>query len=167
MNHLQTLLTIIATASAAGFFIWKIFAGWLVVNLEISIETERQTQSDTEDLLGFKIQLKKGSTDTLKIKDIRARVCEQIDGDALHELTFPEIEKLNTNEMHIISWKKPFAGRKITLSPGESFHLGRFVRIPVGIPVIIEAAVHGTRTAWGFGFQWRASIASLPVKRSI
>lgn len=53
---------------------------------------------------------------------------------------------------------------RISLSPGESFHFGRYVRVSKGTPVIIEVVMHGTRTMWGRGFQWKASIASLPVK---
>lgn len=165
ITDITTILTIIASVSAAVFFIWKIIAGWLVVNVEISIEIDRQAQTEKEDLLAFKIIFKKGNTDTLQIKDIQARVSYQQNGEQKQQVEmFPEINKLSINDKKIMNWKTLDAkGRKISLSPGESFHVGRFVWIPTATPVIVEAILHGTRKFWKRGFQWHASIASLPV----
>jgi len=167
MGELKDILTIIAAFSASVFFIWQIVAGWLVVNVEISILTERQTINDTEDWLAFKLILKKGKTDTLQIKDIKARVTKK-DGEIIQGglFTFDEIHKLSAVD-NKINWDKLNEdGRNISLSPDESFHLGRFLKVPVGEPLIVEMALHGTRTMWGRGFQWRASVVSLPVKKS-
>jgi len=120
-----------------------------------------------EDFLSIKLLFKKGNTDTLQIKDIRARVFNT-DGEKefVIPFEFPEINKLRTNDKNIMDWSRHDSnGRKISLAPGESFHLGRYIEIPAGTPVIVEAALHGTRTIWGRGFQWRASVASLPVKK--
>lgn len=167
MEEVKNVLTIIAAFSASVFFIWQIVAGWLVVNVEISILTERQTKSEAEDWLAFKLVFKKGKTDTLQIKDIKARVITQ-DGSIVSGglFSFDEIHKLSvTNNM--VDWSKLNEdARNISLSPEESFHLGRFVSVPVGEPLIVEMVLHGTRTMWGRGFQWRTSVASLPIKLS-
>ncbi|MEO6734428.1 MAG: hypothetical protein ABIN01_24620 [Ferruginibacter sp.] len=161
----KTLFTIIASASAALFFIWKIVAGWLVVNVQISIEVERQSDTKENDLLSFKLIFIKGNTDTLQIKDVKARVRKENESDIIKGFIFPEIHKLSFDGI-LINFDSPNAdGKNISLSPGESFHVGRFVTIPAGECVIVEAALHGSRTMWGKGFQWRASIASLPVTK--
>jgi hypothetical protein len=62
---------------------------------------------------------------------------------------------------------KKIASYGSSLSPGESFHPGRFLQVPAGLPLIVEMTMHGKRTMWGKGFQWRASVASLPVSKKI
>ena len=166
MTELKDILTIVAAVSASVFFIWQIVAGWLVVNVEVSIITERQASSDKEDWLAFKIIFKKGKTDTLQIKDIKARVRTQ-DGTIVPDgiFTFDEIHKLDAPG-NVIDWDEfNVDGRTISLAPEESFHVGRFVKVTADVPLIVEMALHGTRTMWGRGFQWRASVVSLPVKR--
>jgi len=168
MEEVKNVLTIIAAFSAAVFFIWQIVAGWLVVNVEVSIVTERQTKSNEEDWLAFKLVFKKGKTDTLQIKDIKARVITQ-DGSVVPGglFSFDEIHKLSATN-NIVDWSKLNEdARNISLSPEESFHLGRFLKVPVDEPLIIEMVLHGTRTMWGRGFQWRASAVSLPVKKEL
>ena len=167
MTDLELILTKAAVIAGAGFFLWKVAAGWLVVNVEISIETDRQSETDDKDLLAFKINLKKGNTDTLQIKDIQARVRTEDESlPAIEIFSFAEIHKLNAKNV-IVDWNSPHKKdeRNISLSPTESFHLGRFVRVPKDVPVIVEAVLHGTRTLWWKGFQWRTSVASLPVKK--
>ena len=166
MIEVKDILTIIAAVSASIFFIWQIVAGWLVVNVEVSIVTERQAINDREDWLAFKVIFKKGRTDTLQIKDIKARIKTE-DGATIKGglFLFDEIHKLNAPN-NIIDWAKfNEDGKNISLSPEESFHIGRFAKVPSGIPLIVEMALHGTRTMWGRGFQWRASVACLPVNK--
>lgn len=162
---IKDTLTAVAAFSASVFFIWQIVAGWLVVNVEVSIITERQAIDDSKDWLAFKIVFRKGKTDTLQIKDIKARVRTQ-DGAIVQggEFSFDEIHKLNAPD-NIVDWNKFNTDKKnISLSPEESFHVGRYTQVPSGVPLIVEMVLHGTRTFWGRGFQWRASVVSLPTK---
>ena len=107
----KTLFTIIASASAAFFFIWKILAGWLVVNVQISIETNRQRSTEVEDLLAIKIVLIKGNTDTLQIKDIKAIVRTENEKNILKEFSFPEIHKLFIKN-DLLQWGKLNSDRR-------------------------------------------------------
>ncbi|MFN3849402.1 MAG: hypothetical protein ACK4NY_08245 [Spirosomataceae bacterium] len=157
------ILKTIGLVAAGCYFLWKVIAGWLVINLEIAIETERQEETPELDLLAFKILFKKGNTDTLNIKDIQARVYgEGVEKPEVFE--FSEITKLALSN-HKITWSDNPKGTKISLSPSESLHLGRFTRVLAKKPVIVEAVIHGTRRFWGIGFQWRASVVSLPPKK--
>lgn len=60
MEITENDLKIIGLVAAGCYFMWKVIAGWLVVNLEIAIETERQEETEEFDLLAFKILFKKG-----------------------------------------------------------------------------------------------------------
>lgn len=164
----KNVIEALAVIAAGGFFLWKANAGWLVVNLEIFIETERQFLNN-EDILAFKIILKKGSTDTLKIKDVKARVymLEEDKEIEVQPFSFPEITKLKVENYENIVWEKNQDNEKISLSPGESFHLGRHCKVPNNKPVIVEATLFGNRIFWKKGFQWRASVVSLPPKKEV
>ncbi|MCW3089976.1 MAG: hypothetical protein JWP81_1045 [Ferruginibacter sp.] len=111
---------------------------------------ERQTKNAAEDWLVFKLVFKKGKTDTLQIKDIKARVRTK-DGSIVPGglFSFEEIHKLSATDNNIDWSTFNEDGRNISLSPEESFHLGRFVCVPAGEPLIVEMALHGTRTMWG------------------
>lgn len=170
-GDIKDIAETIAIFAAAGFFLWKAIVGWLVINLQISIDTERQSFDDKDDLLGFKINFTKGNIDTLQIMDIKARMYI-IDDETqeikkiVKEFSFSEIQYLKRNSDKEILWEVEKIKRKnIGLSPEESFHLGRYHKVPKGQPIIIEAALFGIRLFWIKGFQWRASVVSLPPKK--
>ncbi|HTE26966.1 hypothetical protein [Flavitalea sp.] len=169
LDYLETALKIVALVSAAGFFGWKIIAGWLIVNLEISIETTRQAIDDTNDLLAIKLLLKKGNTDALWLKDIAIKV-QDTEGnmEVKHIIRFDEYKSLSINKASQIVWGSNIKSRKFTIAPGEVFHFAKIEKVSFDKPLIIEAAVFGKRAFWWKGFQWRASVASLLIeKRSV
>lgn len=61
---------------AACFFIYKLFTGWLIINLEVGIEAERIKYNDISDHLAIHIKLSKGSTDSVWLKDIEVKVLQ-------------------------------------------------------------------------------------------
>ena len=74
--QLESILKIIALVGAALFFLWKAFTGWLIVNLEITIDIIRQTKvyEPGMDFLNITLNLQKGSTDALWLKNIAVRL---------------------------------------------------------------------------------------------
>lgn len=159
---LFTTLGIIATA---GFFGWKIFAGWLIINLEIDIECQRQTKNEIEgkDWLSILLVLKKGATDGLWLKDIAVRMYDS-NKQLIEEIK--DIQEYNDIAINHdkLDWNNPpKKKRKYTIAPNEVFRYGIIREVEAGSPVIIEAAVYGKRPFWRKGFQWRASVISLPV----
>lgn len=167
-ENIKNIAETIAIFAAAGYFLYKALTGWLVANLEISIETDRHS-TDKKDLLAFKINLKKGSIDTLQIKDIKARiytinmVTQQIE-EIIQEFDFSEIERLKVDNKGKILWGSTIK-KNVSLSPNESFHLGRYCEVTKGQPVIVEAVLFGDRTFWKKGFQWKATVVSMPPKK--
>jgi hypothetical protein len=167
MKLVQEYLTIIAALSASVFFIWQIIAGWLIINLEVSILAERQTKSSNEDWLAFKLVFKKGRTDTLQIKHVEARIRTE-DGIVVPKglFVFNEIYRFEAGDKNIQWDTLDNEGKNISLSPDESFHLGRYAIVESGQAYIVEMVLHGTRRFWRRGFQWRSSVACLPVDKS-
>ncbi|MBL7763895.1 MAG: hypothetical protein JNL23_10760 [Chitinophagaceae bacterium] len=159
------LFTTLAIIAAAGFFGWKIFAGWLIINLELDIQPVRQTKNETEDWLSILLILKKGPTDGLWLKDVVVRIYDS------NKQLLEEIKDIQeyynvaiTNNK--LDWsKQPKNKRKYTIAPNEIFRYGIVREIKAGSPVIIEGAVYGKRPFWQKGFQWRASVISLPVSK--
>lgn len=165
LKDFQALFTGLAIIATAGFFGWKIIAGWLIVNLEIAIETSRQFKDETNDWLGINLLLKKGNTDALWLKDIAVKIYAY-DGKPVNQIIrFEEFHSLTISDKKI-DWDTPSKDkRNYTIAPGEIFRFGKIEAVPSGIPLIIEAAVFGKRAFWPKGFQWRASCTSLPVKK--
>lgn len=157
--------TILAIIAAAGFFGWKIFAGWLIINLEIDIQLERQPKDSTEDWLSILLLLKKGPTDGLWLKDIVVRIYDN-KKHLLQEIK--DIQEYNSVAItkNKLDWNKaPKNKTKYTIAPNEVFRFGIIREIKADSPIIVEGAVYGKRPFWRKGFQWRASVASLPVNK--
>lgn len=163
----ESVLTISAIVSAAGFFGWKIIAGWLIVNLEVAIETTRQSIDKDNDWLAITLLLKKGNTDALWLKDIVVRIYDNKGEQWEDDIRFHEYNSLPVVNGKITRSKKNQSPRKYTIAPEEIFRYARVVKVPGGNePLTIEAAVFGKRAFWPKGFQWRSSAVSLPVKNN-
>ena len=166
INYLETIFKISAIIAAAGFFGWKIIAGWLIINLEISIETTRQSKDEVHDWLAIDLLLKKGNTDGLWLKDVVVRIYNKGGKPVNQVIRIEDFMSVAVKHKQIDWDAKNKDIRKYTLAPGEVFQYGRVVEVPTNTPLIIEAAVLGRRTLWYKDFQWRATAASLPIKKN-
>ena len=156
-------VTVGGALTAAVFFLWKLFTGWLIINLQVSIDLKRQSYDGENDILAVQINLKKGSTDTLWIRDISLRVTPQWPADKPTVITFAELTQLAIVNKKL-DWEAACPEAKnITLSPDESVQFARAILVPRNRPALVEAAVFGDRTFWSKGFQWRASAVALPI----
>ena len=179
IEKIKNWLESMALLAAAVFFAWKLFTGWLIVNLGVQISTKRETLDNARDYLAVTVQLKKGSIDTLWLKDISIRVAAQsLDGSGPQQAAAPEasaqevgqivhfaeLQQLAVDDNGKIDWSRVDpTGHRLTLSPDESFQLARAFSVPSRVPILVEAAIYGNRTFWLRGFEWRASAIVLPV----
>jgi hypothetical protein len=164
LTIIESVLKIIALCGAAAFFFWKLFAGWLIINLKLMVTLNRARKDADTDYLAICLTLDKGATDTVWLKDIVGRVR---DGDKILKLE-PALELSSelswwTIDDHHIRWSTSPTARKSALSPGEALQIARIVEIPAGRPVTVEVAAFGLRPFWPRGFHWRASAVSLPL----
>jgi hypothetical protein len=164
ISNWESAATIAAIVSTAGFFAWKVIAGWLIINLEIDLLIKRQLKPNGKDWLSIDLVLRKGATDGLWLKDIVVRIYDDKKG-LINELKdIQEYKNLAVVE-NKLNWNiPPSKKRKYTIAPGEVFRYGAIEEVDADKPLIIEGAVYGKRPFWRKGFQWRASVTSLPSK---
>lgn len=166
-SQVQMWLAIAGFAAAGSFFVWKLFTGWLFINLKVAIKLDRVRKDDANDHLGITLSLDKGSIDSVWLKHVSARVTwdgnrepEPIDMSA-------ETQRLHVHAKKAVWDQLELAGRSIALSPGEATTIARYAEVPAAKPVKVEVLIFGDRTFWRErGFQWRASAVSLPLPDS-
>lgn len=162
MEEWATTIGIIATGL---FFGWRLIAGWLIANLEVSVEASRQAKNSTIDWLVVKLILKKGNIDSIWLKDISVKIYGAEDKQLLEIINLDEFYRLTITNGSI-DWKtKNPKITKFAIAPDETFHFSRIITVPFDRPIILEAGVFGTRIWWRGGAQWRASVASLPIEK--
>ncbi len=171
MEWVKDLFQVVALMAAAGFFLYKVIAGHLFPNLEVSLDCSRQPNSHSgKDFLKITVTLTKGEYGTLRIHDVQARITSE--NSAARFVSFIGVdrrsflcERFNGQERKIIDWvnrskQNPF----LQISPKEKTQFSAYTEIPQEVPCAIDVAILGKILAsWKFG-QWRASCISLPLK---
>lgn len=171
---LESFFKVVAFGGATCFFLYKLMAGWFIINMIMGIRTERTLAEGTaSDHLALTVTLDKGSTDSLHIQDMKVRIAE-LDKDAaapvFRDVPISGFKRLaESGEGGTILWsdaKK--APTTIAISPGEKAEFATYIQVPHGKAVLVEAVVLGDRFLsrdWnGYCNQWRASAVSLPAK---
>lgn len=159
-EKVETWLKILALILAAVFFAWKICVGWFAANLDLSISSERVARDEENDFLAITVTLDKGTTDSVKLKDVSLRLTVEGKNEHIERIGF---ERLPT-EGDRLRW--PTDGTSPTdplylLAQGESLQLAKAYEVPSQIPATVEVAVLAKR-AFYKSFQWRAFHISLP-----
>ncbi len=170
LENIKEVAEVFAYAGAAGFFWWKVTAGYLVVNLGVYIKAERAPASQDRDYLAVALTVKKGAIGSLQLHDMRVRVtC----GEEVSDLELIGFERLSFDKVHDprdrrrvnfnrFSREKPF----LFLTTDEEATFSAVTQVPHSMPCTIEAAVLGVRTSGRRVGQWRTSIVSLPHEHS-
>lgn len=161
LDKVETALKIVALVAAAAFFLWKLFTGWLIVNLALQVTEIRQVKNERVDFLAISILLDKGTTDSVWLKHVSVRVTPE-GQSPLPPISLTGYRRLNTVGDKLDWSAEDTTQDKWAVSPGEKLQLGAWCEVPTGIPARIEVAVLGTRPFWTPGFQWRATTVSLP-----
>ncbi|MCX2454351.1 hypothetical protein OQX61_23980 [Pedobacter sp. PLR] len=176
LETLKTIFTIIGFLVASCFFIYKILTGWLIINLNINIDAERNHIDKDNDHLVIHILLTKGQTDSLWLKNIAIKVIE-LDGPVKEEDLHQDSGKpkiIRPVGMERISsekdWQPEGKGRLLTISPSEEARFSAYIQVNSLSVVVLEVVVLGTRPFYGIEnknidfIQWKASKIVLPVR---
>jgi len=62
LDSLEQCLKVIALLGDGGFFAWKLYTGWLIINLKLSLRLDRASKTSDTDYLGITVMLKQGNT---------------------------------------------------------------------------------------------------------
>ncbi len=170
-TSLESFFKVVALGGAACFFLYKLMAGWFIINMVMGIRTERAPVENTaSDHLAVTVTLDKGSTDSLHIQDIKVRIAE-LGKDAaspqFREVPISGFKRLaESSDGGAALWADSGSPATIAISPGEKAEFATYAQVPHDKAVLVEVVVLGDRflsRAWnGFSNQWRASAVSLP-----
>ena len=158
----------IALVSAAAFFIYKVVAGYLYVELSLAVSTTR-THLDSEiDLLVISAKLKKGSRGSVRLHDAQAKITydkmvKYIPFLGIHRLSYVS-GLLSSTDRKTINWDKSSKSSPLLrLPPNEETEFSCHIQVPRTAVCDIEIAILGQVRSWfGIG-QWKASHVSAPM----
>jgi hypothetical protein len=167
LDLVEQWLKITALAGGGLFFAWKLFTGWLIINLKLSIKLDRASKTSDVDHLAISVVFEKGTTDSIWLKDITARATWAGNVDPQPIDMSEELRWLRVHQNKVAWGQYAPAHGSIALSPGESTTVARATEVPASAPVTVEVAAYGRRNFWPRGFQWRASAVSLPTSKQV
>ena len=166
LADLKTIAEIAAYVSAAGFFVWKLRSGYLIVNAAISLKVDRAHRDATTDHLAISATLTKRGIGSLVLHDAQARVTHAQDTLYVELVGYDRLSWRTDRSNHgrsILrfdekSSSKPF----LFLTPDEEATFSVYTQVPRFEPCVIEVAVSGKRVGRKQIGQWRSSVVSLP-----
>ena len=155
---------VIALILVAAFFMYKMFDGWLVVNMEVIPSLDRVT-GVSKDYLSVNVILKKKDRAAIKINHIKMIVVDFNSGQRIGGVhLFDGVNKLIKKASGHI-WEEDKAAM-IRMAPNSQMEFSKYISIPKDIPVKVDISVMATRNFWFRMGQWRVSKISLPLKES-
>lgn len=163
LPRVEMVLRILALIGAGLFFLWRLFTGWLIANVSLSVAGTREAADNRSDFLAVAVAIEKGSTDAIWLQHASVRV--RVGGQVVATLPLEGFQHLSESGGQL-DWRTPRPRPKgWAISPGETLWLATHLCVPADRPAVIEAAIFGRRTFWPRGFQWRATSVSLPIGR--
>ena len=178
-NKPEDVIKILTFAAALIFFAYKLFVGWLFINLNVKIEPERMSMDANMDHLSLKLTLEKGSIDSLWLEDVQFRYSEMMETDkgfmpvplgkikpiGMHKTSYPLAGKIDISTL----WEGEKSNYYV-LSPKEEATFSTYTTVEKGKIILVEVIVIGTRPFYSIEYkshrpiQWRSSLIVLPVK---
>lgn len=171
-QNAATMARDIATAGAVigalVFFLYRIVAGWLLVNLSVKLETQRISDAQgNDDHLVVNIALSKGKIDAARLLSAELRV-QASDAAAGNPQTrkVSGIRRLRFSDSGP-EWEGEDARNKyLTLSSEETMYLAEHFRVKRGLVYRVDIVVQCDRfreRIFPSLAQWRSSAIVLPV----
>jgi hypothetical protein len=149
---------------AACFFVVKLFQGYLVTDLSVSVRIQRQASTAPgTDYLAVSVDLAQGKRGSFTLHDARVIVTQ---GGSKQEAKL-EIERFSFrqvgNTLSLNLDKKSSKKRTLNVVADELATFSTFVNVRANEPCKVEAAIIGTGFSSLAVGQWRSSVISLPV----
>lgn len=167
LGDLKTLAEIAAFLSAAGFFLWKLRSGYLIVNAAISLKADRVHRDSSTDYVAVSAVLAKRGSGSLVLHDARARFTHAQGAKELELIGYGRlscrIDTAKRGRSTVIFDQSSSAQPFLFLTPDEEATFSIYTEVPRSSPCTIEVAVSGKRLGRRRVGQWRSSIVSLPL----
>jgi len=166
----KDIFTFIGGVLAVNFFLYKVFTGWLFINLNVNAHPLREKANKGFDHLTIKIVLSKGTTDSVWLHDIevRIRTIVQLNSRTIYKNEY-WLKPTNFQKLQIKGsnyWYK-FGSKHYVISSGEEATFTVYTKVKSGDVISAEIVVLGTRPFYGTFqetkvSQWRSSLIILP-----
>lgn len=172
LNNIEQLFKVLALFAAFCFFMYKLITGWLIINLKIKLDSLRTALNESMDYLVIGVNIEKGNTDSVWLKDIQLKV-RTLDQDG-NEITAKIVRPIGFHRSIVeisekeITWTNGVELRLLNISPSETTSFSAFTQVQKGYVVSVEALILGTRPFYGLErsnpvfIQWKASTIILP-----
>ena len=171
----KNCVEITAYIAALVFFVYKVYSGYLVVDMSISLDCERRRKpaTDNKDYLGISVALKKGERGGVELHDAQALITSCNTAQVLGPFPLTTIWRINRTEPKsdidaskrlCVETKlaqalgKPEALRaqldwtcipqdvpRLKMPPGDETKLAAFVEVDRDVPYMIEVVVLARR----------------------
>jgi hypothetical protein len=170
----ETVLKAVSAVLIFNFFMYKLFTGWLIINLDVKIEPERKIYKGNLDHLSLKLTLSKGSTDSMWMERIDIRLSEvTMNGHKPHYHVLGIIHPVGDKKMDP-KGRNYWSDIKLpqyTISSGEDTAFTAYTQVTQHQVIAAEVLILGTRPFFGIEtfwkkklIQWRSSAIILPVR---
>jgi hypothetical protein len=184
---LDIALKAAALLAAGIYFLYRAWAGYMTVNLSVSLSLERKKRNGQErDLVVASVVLKKGNEGKLLLCDVKVRLRVVADtpasqnpvsvslGDDVSQAYSEEsgpnyvIQQLTgirrlTRFKNEVYFFKHAEDNLLKLAPGDEMNLGCIFEVPSNGVCVVDIVVLGSKTFGHRRGQWRASRVSLPL----
>jgi hypothetical protein len=175
----KALAETIALIGAAGFFAYKIFAGYLYVSLAVFVRSERRHLDEERDAIVVIIRLKKTGTGMIRLHD--AQVLFLPVGGSSTALPLIGLQRRGQKaetigsrlsdwqgtvpiQRKIVDWDSSHESEaRLQLAPGDETQFACHHVIPRAAVCAIELTILGQGRTWPNVGEWKASHVSLPV----
>ena len=169
VEQMKDGLTVVGIFLGAMFFMYKVLAGWMLLNLSVSLDLQRvHSANDKEDYLLIKSKLTKGDVDGMRIQHAELQITPDPEGKLSYKtMRLAEIYRLAVTTAGDVSWDQPDKGNPtLTLALSETLEASQYLKVSREVAYKVEIVVIGSRlnvpilpqTA-----QWRASAVSVPL----
>jgi len=170
VSVVRDVATVLGVFGALLFFGYKILAGWMLINLNVAIATERRTTAnDQDDHLVIKVVLEKGKVDAARLLGVEMRLSPVETNEApffVREVS--NTQRVARNENGRINWDAIDTRKKyLNLSTEERAEFAEHFRVPPDVVYRVDVVVTGDRfrdRVIPSLSQWRASAIVLPAK---
>jgi hypothetical protein len=162
---LKSVVETLAFFLAGLYFLYQIGTSITIVNLDLSIATERQALDKEHDYLKVTLGVKKGNINSLYLHEIMGRVRVNNQKREI-VLDFDEYFKLGyiAHEMKFDNWKVNKDNPRYQLGTEEATQFAAYTVVPARKVCRIDIAVLGGSETLQYGrSQWRISAVVLPV----
>lgn len=167
VSLVKDVTTILAVLGALVYFGYKVYAGWLLLNLDISLDSERAVVKGGDDHLVVKIGLAKGKVDSARLLAAKIRVqAIATNGEPAQFRDVGSTRRLQFSDEEVRWDSEDPTNPLLTLAAEETMELSEHFRVTPGVAYRVDLVVRGDRfkdSKIPSLSQWRAAMTVLPA----